>query len=308
MVACPAKHPLHPTSNCYKKAIVRACCDRLREIEGRLEQSVGPRFEQQLQSCDDLCGVARLILMLQRRTELRDAESGWLEELAQLSPAEVDENPPKLALQLRRRLEELRACVRPEMAPSSLIGATVLLAVLVLASFFTSEVIAANEDVLQRVVLLAAFIPLLGGTGGNVGAQSSTVVIRGLSTQSISSLGPLRAIGREAMAGALLGVLMMLLVVPFAWWRGESALVGLSVGMSLLAITTLAATAGAAFPLLFDRMGLDPALMSTPFITTCTDVAGTLIYLKTAGWLLVHLPQLVQAAGISTHFFATGVF
>ena len=55
------------------------------------------------------------------------------------------------------------------------------------------------------------------------------------------------------MAGALLGVLMMLLVVPFAWWRGESALVGLSVGM--LAITTLAATAGAAFPLLFDRMG-----------------------------------------------------
>ena len=156
--------------------------------------------------------------------------------------------------------------------------------------------------------MLAAFIPLLGGTGGNVGAQSSTVVIRGLSTQSISSLGPLRAIGREAMAGALLGVLMMLLVVPFAWWRGESALVGLSVGMSLLAITTLAATAGAAFPLLFDRMGLDPALMSTPFITTCTDVAGTLIYLKTAGWLLVHLPQLVQATGISTHFFVLGVF
>ena len=79
---------------------------------------------------------------------------------------------------------------------------------------FHSEVIAANEDVLQQVVLLAAFIPLLGGTGGNVGAQSSTVVIRGLSTE-ISSLG-LRAIGREAMAGALLGVLMMLLVVPFA--------------------------------------------------------------------------------------------
>ncbi|WP_115131528.1 magnesium transporter [Synechococcus sp. N26] len=184
----------------------------------------------------------------------------------------------------------------------------VWLAVLVLASFFTSEVIAANEGVLQQVVLLAAFIPLLGGTGGNVGAQSSTVVIRGLSTQSISSLGPLRAIGREAMAGALLGVLMLLLVVPFAWWRGESALVGLSVGMSLLAITTLAATAGAAFPLLFDRMGLDPALMSTPFITTCTDVAGTLIYLKTAGWLLVHLPQLVQATGISTHFFAFRVF
>ena len=184
----------------------------------------------------------------------------------------------------------------------------VWLAVLVVASFFTSEVIAANEDVLQKVVLLAAFIPLLGGTGGNVGAQSSTVVIRGLSTQSISGLGPFRAIGREALAGALLGLLMMLLVVPFAWWRGESALVGLSVGMSLLAITTLAATAGAGFPLLFDRMGLDPALMSTPFITTCTDVAGTLIYLQTAAWLLRNLPQLLQATGISTQFVIAAAF
>ena len=184
----------------------------------------------------------------------------------------------------------------------------VWLAVLVVASFFTSEVIAANEDVLQKVVLLAAFIPLLGGTGGNVGAQSSTVVIRGLSTQSISGLGPFRAIGREALAGALLGLLMMVLVGPFAWWRGESAQVGLSVGMSLLAITTLEATAGAGFPLLFDRMGLDPALMSTPFITTCTDVAGTLIYLQTAAWLVRHLPQLLQAAGISTQFVLAVAF
>ena len=184
----------------------------------------------------------------------------------------------------------------------------VWLSVLVLASFFTSEVIAANEAVLKQVVLLAAFIPLLGGTGGNVGAQSSTVVIRGLSTQSISALKPLQAVLREAMAGALLGVLMMILVLPFAWWRGGGALGGGSVGISLLAITTLAATAGAAFPLLFDRMGLDPALMSTPFITTCTDVAGTLIYLKTAEWLLLNLPQLVQAAGISTQFLAAFAF
>ena len=184
----------------------------------------------------------------------------------------------------------------------------VWLSVLVLASFFTSEVIAANEAVLKQVVLLAAFIPLLGGTGGNVGAQSSTVVIRGLSTQSISVLKPLQAVLREAMAGALLGVLMMIVVLPFAWWRGGGALVGVSVGISLLAITTLAATAGAAFPLLFDRMGLDPALMSTPFITTCTDVAGTLIYLKTAEWLLLTLPQLGQVAGISTQFLAASAF
>ena len=170
----------------------------------------------------------------------------------------------------------------------------VWLAVLVVASGFTSQVIAMNDAVLKQVVLLAAFIPLLTGTGGNVGAQSSTVVIRGLSTQRIQSLGLKKAVLREAIAGALLGLLMLLVVVPFTWLFGGYWLVGAAVGISLLAITTLAATAGAALPLLFDRMGLDPALMSAPFITTATDVAGVLIYLRTASWLLVHMsPELL---------------
>ena len=162
----------------------------------------------------------------------------------------------------------------------------VWLSVLVVANGFTSEVIALHGEVLSQVVVLAAFIPLLIGTGGNVGAQSSTVVIRGLSTQRIQALGAWRTIVREAMAGALLGLLMLVVVVPWAWWRGEGPLVGLSVGISLLAITTLAATAGSALPLLFDRLKLDPALMSAPFITTATDVAGVFIYLQTATWLL----------------------
>ncbi|MCT0225000.1 magnesium transporter [Synechococcus sp. CS-1328] len=167
----------------------------------------------------------------------------------------------------------------------------VWLSVLVVANGFTSEVIAMQGKVLHQVVLLAAFIPLLIGTGGNVGAQSSTVVIRGLSTQRIQSLGPWRTIVREGIAGALLGLLMLVVVVPWAWWRGEGPLVGLSVGISLLAITTLAATAGAALPLLFDRLKLDPALMSAPFITTATDVAGVFIYLQTASWLLSWMGQ-----------------
>ena len=162
----------------------------------------------------------------------------------------------------------------------------VWLAVLVIANGLTTQVIAMNDAVLKQVVLLAAFIPLLIGAGGNVGAQSSTVVIRGLSTQRIQSLGLWKAVFREFVAGALLGLLMLIVVVPFAWWQGQGPLVGTAVGISLMAITTLAATAGAALPLLFDKMGLDPALMSAPFITTATDVAGVLIYLKTAGWLL----------------------
>ncbi len=162
----------------------------------------------------------------------------------------------------------------------------VWLLVLLVANTGTSAVIASEEAVLRQVVMLAAFIPLLIGTGGNVGAQSSTVVIRGLSTQRLQAIGRGWAIGREAIAGALLGLLMALVVVPWAWWMGGSALVATAAGASLLAITTLAATAGAALPLLFARLGLDPALMSAPFITTATDVAGVFIYLNMAAWLL----------------------
>jgi len=162
----------------------------------------------------------------------------------------------------------------------------VWLLILVLANGITTKVIAMNDQILSEVVILAAFIPLLIGTGGNVGAQSSTVVIRGLSTQKIKSLGALKAISKEAITGALLGILMLIVVIPFAWWQGEGLLIGLAVGISLLSITTLAATAGAMLPLLFDRMGLDPALMSSPFITTATDIAGVFIYLNTATWLM----------------------
>jgi magnesium transporter len=163
----------------------------------------------------------------------------------------------------------------------------VWLLVLLIANSGTAAVIASMNDVLEKVVVLAAFIPLLIGTGGNVGAQSSTVVIRGLSTQRIQALGLWAAIWREAVAGALLGLLMLLVVVPWSLYvsSGNWVVAG-AAGASLVAITTLAATAGATLPLLFNGIGLDPALMSAPFIATATDVAGVFIYLRTASWLL----------------------
>jgi len=164
----------------------------------------------------------------------------------------------------------------------------VWLLVLLVANSGTSAVIAGQQGVLQKLVVLTAFIPLLIGTGGNVGAQSSTVVIRGLSTQRIQQLGLGMAVGREALAGAALGLLLACVVFPWAWWMGGSGLVAVAVAVSLVAISTLAATAGAALPLLFNHLKLDPALMSAPFITTAVDVAGVFIYLQTASWLLSH--------------------
>jgi magnesium transporter len=164
----------------------------------------------------------------------------------------------------------------------------VWLMVLLVANSGTSAVIAGQQEVLEQLVVLTAFIPLLIGTGGNVGAQSSTVVIRGLSTQRIQQMGLGLAVGRETLAGSALGLLLACVVFPWAWWMGGSALVAVAVAVSLLAISTLAATAGAVLPLLFNRLKLDPALMSAPFITTAVDVAGVFIYLQTASWLLSH--------------------
>ncbi|NEQ09757.1 MULTISPECIES: magnesium transporter [unclassified Moorena] len=158
----------------------------------------------------------------------------------------------------------------------------VWLFVLLLTNTVTGTIIKSQESILQQVVALAAFIPLLTGTGGNVGAQSSTVVIRGLNTDEIRDLGPGQVIGREALAGLLLGVILGTMATGWAYWLQGDLSVALSVGVSLIAIALLASIAGSALPFLFRHLGLDPALMSAPFITTVVDVLGVLIYFNIA--------------------------
>jgi magnesium transporter len=160
--------------------------------------------------------------------------------------------------------------------------------VLLITNTGTSAVISSQQEILKQVVALAAFIPLLIGTGGNVGAQSSTVVIRGLNTERLRTIGPFRVILREAFAGALLGVVLALVVAIWAYVLQHNVTVSIAVGVSLFAISILASTAGSALPLLFQLIGLDPALMSAPFITTAVDVLGVFIYLSVARFLVQH--------------------
>ena len=162
----------------------------------------------------------------------------------------------------------------------------VWLFVLLLTNSVTATIINSQADILQRVVALAAFIPLLTGTGGNVGAQSSTVVIRGLNTDEIRDMGSLQVIGREAMAGALLGTILGSVATVWAYLLRDDIFVAVAVGISLVAIAILASVAGSALPFLFRSLGLDPALMSAPFITTAVDVLGVLIYFNIARMVL----------------------
>jgi magnesium transporter len=162
----------------------------------------------------------------------------------------------------------------------------VWLFILLLTNTVTGAIIRSHEAILQDVVILAAFIPLLTGTGGNVGAQSSTVVIRGLNTEEIKDMGPGKVIFREALAGILLGLILGIMATIWAFFLQGSLPVAICVGISLVAISFLASVAGSALPFMFRSLGLDPALMSAPFITTAVDVLGVLIYFDIAQTIL----------------------
>lgn len=162
----------------------------------------------------------------------------------------------------------------------------VWLFVLLVANTGTATVISSQEEVLEKVVALAAFIPLLIDAGGNVGAQSSTVVIRGLNLKEVGIKKAAQIVSREAVTGALLGIVLGLAVILWAYFIEKNLQIAITVGTSLFSITMLAAFFGSALPFLFGAMGLDPALMSAPFITTAVDVLGVFIYLMIARAIL----------------------
>ncbi len=156
------------------------------------------------------------------------------------------------------------------------------LLVLLLTNTGTSAVMMAQEDVLNQVVSLSFFIPLLIGSGGNVGAQSSTVVIRGINTSELRLKEWFGVVRREALVGVFLGVMLGVIVLGWAYLMQGELLISVVVGLSLVAIALLATVAGSALPFLFQAIGFDPALMSAPFITTFVDVLGVFIYLSLA--------------------------
>jgi magnesium transporter len=162
----------------------------------------------------------------------------------------------------------------------------VWLLILLVTNTGTIGVIQSQEALLEQAIVLAAFIPLLIDAGGNVGAQSSTVVIRGLNTDEVRSSQMVRIVGREALAGLMLGLMLGAAVTLWVYIPDGNWAVAIAVGVSLVAISLLASVAGSALPFLFKALKFDPALMSAPFITTAVDVLGVLIYLNVARAIL----------------------
>jgi magnesium transporter len=161
----------------------------------------------------------------------------------------------------------------------------VWLLVLVVAAALTVNVLSHFEHALETVVALALFIPFLIDTGGNVGSQSATLVVRAMAVDEVKVTDLLKVIWRELGVGTLLGLMLgVLALVPVSFFFGfQMALV---LAISLLFICTLAALAGTALPMTARRLGVDPAVVSAPIITTLVDTTGLIIYFLVAKAIL----------------------
>ena len=162
----------------------------------------------------------------------------------------------------------------------------VWLFLLILVNTVTGSVIAGQNELLGEVVILAAFIPLLIGTGGNVGAQSATVVIRGLATGEVTQRRALGIVLREAGVGLLLGIVLGLVSFGWSYLLGRNLQVAFVVALTLVAISTLATVTGSVLPFVFRLVKIDPAMVSAPLITTVMDIFGVVLYFFVAHLLL----------------------
>jgi magnesium transporter len=160
------------------------------------------------------------------------------------------------------------------------------LVLLVVSMTLTFNVISHFEDVLAEVVILAAFIPLLIGTGGNVGAQVATLVVRALATRDLEPRDYLRVLLKEIGTGLLLGLAFGAFIAVYVLLFQPEPRIALALGITMLLIALTANLVGASLPFLFRRLGIDPALTSSPGITTVMDVVGLLIYFNVVIWIL----------------------
>lgn len=161
------------------------------------------------------------------------------------------------------------------------------LLILMISATFTGTIIQRFEEVLQSVVALTYFIPMLMDTGGNAGSQSATLIIRGLALEEISLADIFKVLWKELRVSIIVGVILA--IINFARiiiMRQASAIIAATVSVSMLITVILAKVIGGSLPILAKKLGLDPAIMAGPLITTIVDALALLAYFSIASWVL----------------------
>ena len=188
---------------------------------------------------------------------------------------------------------EIMAAITPSDTPYSRAGVLELwkrripwLMFLMLSATFTSMIITRFEDALAKTAVLTGFIPMLMGTGGNSGSQSSTAVIRSLSIGDTEPADILRVIWKEIRVAVLCGLALaavnfvkMLLIDRLLLANGDvTAMVAFTVSATIVFVVIFAKAVGCTLPMLVEKIGIDPAVMASPLISTITDAVSLLIY------------------------------
>ena len=174
----------------------------------------------------------------------------------------------------------LRRAIRNRLPWLYMNLATALLAAFVVSLF---------QSTIAAVAVLAVFMPIVAGQGGNAGNQTMTIIVRSLALGEISLGEAWRVLRHEVPIGIINGIAIGATIAVIAWlWEG-SAVLGAVTGVALLANMFVAATAGSLVPLGLRRIGVDPALASGALVTTATDVSGFFVFLGLATLLLAYL-------------------
>jgi magnesium transporter len=154
-------------------------------------------------------------------------------------------------------------------------------------AFMAGSMVFLFEDTLTALVILAMYIPIVAGMGGNAASQTFAVMLRGITLGTISLKNGMPAIWKEVGAGLLSGVLIGSIVAIISLVWNHSALLGLVVGLSMIGVHLIAGFFGAFVPLFLKHLGKDPAATSTIFITTATDVFGLFILLSLGSLIMM---------------------
>jgi magnesium transporter len=162
----------------------------------------------------------------------------------------------------------------------------VWLLLLFVAEAYTGTVLRDFQDELTQVVALSFFIPLLIGTGGNMGSQTVTLIVRAMALGEVSLRDIAWIVFKEMRVGLIIGGVMAVVAFGRAWLLGVGADIGGVVALTILAICLWSATVAAALPLLLRALKIDPAVVSAPLITTLVDGTGLVIYFTIARILL----------------------
>ncbi len=156
---------------------------------------------------------------------------------------------------------------------------------LVFGSLLSGIGIAHFEDIIAQNIVLVFFLPLLVGSGGNAGSQSSTLMVRALATGDVQFKDWFSLLGRESLVALCLGITMAVAVSFLGFYRGDEY-VALVLAISMIGIVLLGCLIGMSLPFILNKFGFDPASASAPLVTSICDATGVLVYLSIASVIL----------------------